>query len=85
MAEEIGLPIKKSKTIPPTTIITFLGLEFDSDVIQVRLPLDKLNKLHERLEFFKSRKKVTLLELQSLIGLLYFACNVVASGVMIFV
>ena len=45
--------------------------------MEFRLPEDKLIKLREKLIYFKTQKKVTLGELQSLIGLLNFACTVV--------
>ena len=45
--------------------------------MEVRLPQDKLEKLRTILSFFSHRKKITLLELQSLIGLLNFAYAVV--------
>lgn len=48
--------------------------------MEVRLPQDKLEKLRTILSSFLHRKKVTLLELQSLIGLLKFACAVVSPG-----
>lgn len=44
------------------------------------LPSDKLDKLKLVINFFQSAKKVTLQELQSLNGLLNFACKVVAPG-----
>lgn len=39
LARDIGLPIKAKKTVYPTTILTFLGLELDTlkfEVILVR-------------------------------------------------
>jgi hypothetical protein len=48
--------------------------------MELRLPEDKLIKLREKLIYFKTQKKVTLRELQSLIGLLNFACTVVKPG-----
>jgi hypothetical protein len=64
----------------PTTTLTFLGLEIDTFTIELRLPEDKLIQLREKLIYFKTRKKVTLKELQSFIGLLNFACAVVKTG-----
>lgn len=48
--------------------------------MEVRLPQDKLEKLRTILRSFLHRKKVTLLKLQSLIGLLNFASAVVSPG-----
>jgi hypothetical protein len=59
------------KTVFPTTTLTFLGLELDSELMEIRLPLDKLGKLKDQLNHFKFKKKATLRELQSLIGPIY--------------
>ena len=80
VAKQIGFPIKEEQTVLPTTVITCLGLELDSDKLEVRLPEDKLVKLRCTLCMFKHRRKATLQELQSLIGLLNFACQVVPPG-----
>ncbi|KAK6181910.1 hypothetical protein SNE40_009688 [Patella caerulea] len=51
--------------------------------MEVRLPQDKLDKLRSKLLAFlnmKTNSKVTLRELQSLIGLLNYACYVVSPG-----
>ena len=80
MAQDIGIPIKEEKTVFPTTKIIFLGLELDSVEMEIRLPDDKLLKLRKKLTYFQTRKKCTLVELQSLIGLLNFACAVVKPG-----
>ncbi|XP_033736378.1 uncharacterized protein LOC117324568 [Pecten maximus] len=80
VAAVLGIPIKEAKTVPPTTVITFLGLELDSESMEIRLPQDKLVKLRAELLAMSNRKKVTLHQLQSLIGLLNFACSVVVPG-----
>jgi hypothetical protein len=76
----IGLPIKHTKTVLPTTKITIYGIEVDSVTMVSRLPEDKLVKLRQLLQCTVHRKKVKLQELQSLIGLLNFACLVVTPG-----
>lgn len=80
LSRQISFPIKQEKTVYPTTILTFLGLELDSERMEVRLPDDKLLKLKLEVQSFLSRSKATLKELQSLIGSLNFACAVVAPG-----
>lgn len=42
LAQDIGLPIKPSKTVLPTKTLTFLGLELDTVKFEIRLPQDKL-------------------------------------------
>jgi hypothetical protein len=64
MSKQIGLPIKADTTVFPTTTLTFLGLELDSELMEIRLPLDKLGKLKDQLNHFKFKKKATLRELR---------------------
>ena len=80
MSDALGIPIKHTKTVPPTTTITFLGLELDSIEMEVRLPAEKLDKLRLELVKMQNKRKPTLQELQSLIGLLNFAYSVVVPG-----
>ena len=77
---EVGIPLKQEKTVYPTTILTFLGLELDTQAMEIRLPQEKLLKIRNRLAEVQYKKKLTLQELQSLIGLLNFACAVVVPG-----
>ena len=80
LAQKIGLPINSKKTVYPTTTITFLGLELDTVMFEIRLPNDKLVNLKQQISKLQNRRSVTLVELQSLIGMLNFACNVVPPG-----
>lgn len=75
-----GVPIKDEKTENARQVITFMGLELDSITMEARLPQDKLFKLQTLLAFHTGRRKITLKDLQSLIGLLNFCCSVVVPG-----
>ena len=77
---DINIPIKHSKTFHPTTVICFLGIELDTIKMESRLPLDKVTHIKHLLAHCLARRKVTLKELQSLIGMLSFACKVVVPG-----
>lgn len=50
--------------------LIFLGITFDTNDMTMSLPSDKLHKSKSVINSFLSAKKVTLQELQSLIGLL---------------
>ena len=80
LCNNLGIPIKKSKTVIPTTTLTIYGIEVDSIAMESRLPNDKLDRLRELLATMAKRKKASLKELQSLIGLLNFACCVITPG-----
>lgn len=76
----IGIPISDEKTIFPTQEIEFLGIVLDSTKFEARLPPDKQAKCTRLLHQFLLKEKCSLRELQSLIGLLNFACIVVPPG-----
>ena len=76
----LGIPMAPEKTCGPSTILTFAGIELDTIRCESRLPEDKLLKCQHLIAAFLRRKKATLKELQSLIGVLNFACSVVVPG-----
>ena len=73
-------PLVASKTLGPSQVLEFMGIELDSSRMEARLPEDKLNRTPELLKSFKRRRSARLVELQSLIGTLQFACRVVVPG-----
>ena len=62
------------------TTMSFAGIELDSVLLEARLPFEKVEKCKSLLSQFLTRKKVTLQEVQSLTGLLNFACSVIQPG-----
>ena len=77
----LGIPMAPDKTVGPSTVLSFAGIELDTVHSEAHLPRDKVMHCVSLLSDFLKRKKVTLRELQSLIGLLHFACSVVHSYV----
>jgi len=77
---EVGVPIAAEKTFGPFTELQFVGITLDTVKLEARLPQDKIDKCTSLIESFLPRSKVTLRELQSLIGVLNFACLVVLPG-----
>ena len=80
LCSRLGVPLKPEKTILPTTTIVIYGIEFDSNKLECRLPVEKIVKTKIALENAHKKKKITLRSLQSLIGLLNFACIVICPG-----
>lgn len=80
LCKRIGIPIKTEKTVYPTTVITIYGIEIDSNLMQSRLPDEKLTKLRTQLATCAHKRKIKLKDLQSFIGLLNFACQVIVPG-----
>ena len=64
----------------PYTTLQFAGITLDSVLMEARLPIDKLQKCRDLLSEFLRKRSVTLRDLQSLIGLLNFACSVTGLG-----
>ncbi|CAJ0966601.1 unnamed protein product [Ranitomeya imitator] len=72
-----GVPIAHEKTVAPSCCIEFLGITIDSAKMETVLPEEKIDKLHSSLENLLAKDKITLKELQSLLGLLNFALRLV--------
>ena len=77
---ELGVPLAADKSMGPTMCLTFLGIELDTSLMQIRLPAAKLAKLIELVEWWLGRLAGTKKELQSLAGHLQHACRVVRPG-----
>jgi hypothetical protein len=41
----LGVPIADEKLVGPVHVLTFLGLEIDTDEMMVRIPQSKMNEL----------------------------------------
>ena len=76
----LGIPIAYEKMDGPTTLITYLGIQIDTENLKISLLQDKLRDLTAEVNNWKSRKKCKKLELLSLIGKMSFAAKVVRPG-----
>ena len=76
----LGIPMAPEKTVGPSTTLAFALIELDTVLMEAHLPQEKFDKCQDLLSTFLRRRKVTLQEIQSLTGLLYFACTVVVPG-----
>mgnify|MGYP002803382934 len=80
LCQYVGIPIAPEKIVGPQTTLTFASIELDTVMFEAPLPADKIAKTQALLLSFLTRTKATLQEVQSLIGLLNFACSVVIQG-----
>ena len=80
LCSHINIPLKAEKTVQPTTCLKIYGIEVNSDEMITKLPSDKIEKIKTKLIQKENRRKVTLKEIQSLIGLLNFACGCIVPG-----
>lgn len=76
VCEVVGMPVAGPKTVGPATVLPLLGIEVDSEALEVRLPPGKLDKLWGLVRRWKHRKCCTKRELQSLAGSLNNAFKV---------
>ncbi|XP_028517092.1 uncharacterized protein LOC110246429 [Exaiptasia diaphana] len=80
LCDYVGIPMAPEKTVGPSTVLSFAGIELDTVASEARLPLDKVHDCSNLIFEFLHKKKTTLHDLQSLIGKLNFACKVVVPG-----
>ncbi len=79
LCEELGIPVVVEKT-EKDQCIEFLGVALDTVKMEARLPRDKLARCLILVRMYQSRGHITVSNLESLTGLLNFACRVVAPG-----
>ena len=77
---ELDVPIAPGKTYAPNQVLEFLRISLDSVRMIAYLSPDKLGQARSLLENWQKRSSCKLKELQSLIGVLQFACRVIAPG-----
>ena len=69
-----------SKACEPSTVMTFLGLCYNTDKFTVEITKDRLQELTKLLKSWLSKRSANIREVQSLLGKLSFACSTVRSG-----
>ena len=77
ICEQIGIPLAPEKTMGPSHCLPFLGIELDTERMLAFLPQDKVDKFLNLINQFLESKSVTLKSLQSLTGMLNFACQII--------
>jgi hypothetical protein len=75
----LGITMVAEKTEIGTTL-TFMGIELDTVIMESRLPMEKLDRCGALLALYQTQRQITVYQLQSLAGLLNFACTVVVPG-----
>ena len=80
ICKELGVPLANEKTVGPLRTLSFLGLEINASLGLVRVPEDKVLALREAVSAALLLKKISLKQLQSIIGSLNFVCKAVAPG-----
>ena len=78
--EQLGFPVAHAKCEGPTTCLSFLGIEVDTALMQLRLPADKVERVNNLVNKWVGRKCITKKEFELLAGYLQHACKVVPAG-----
>lgn len=74
---DLGNPLAADKTVLPTQVIEFVGITIDVRQKETQLPRDKVEKCQNLLYQYQNKKACTLKLIQSLVGVLNFACSVI--------
>ena len=77
---QLNVPLAKDKTEGPTTKLCFLGLLLDSENMMVSIPMSKIKEIVIKLNLMLHKDRCTLKDMQSLIGMLNFACRAILPG-----
>ena len=78
--EELGVPDAADKTEGPTTRLVFLGVQIDSETMTISLDGQRLDAIRSLLREWVGRDTCSLRQLQSTIGTLAWAAQVVRHG-----
>ncbi|KAI8490524.1 cytoplasmic pattern recognition receptor signaling pathway in response to virus [Branchiostoma belcheri] len=78
--QRLGLEESADKATPPSTCMTFLGVEYNSATMTKQVPQDRLAEALNELAAWETKKKATGTEVQSLLGKLSFITACVAPG-----
>jgi hypothetical protein len=77
---KLKVPTVPEKTAGPSPVLEFLGTILDSELMEARLPANKVKRLREILTKFTTLSTCTKQELLSLIGHLSYASRVIVPG-----
>lgn len=76
----LGFQISWNKVSAPSQVTKYLGIDIDSVMLELRLPMYKVEKMLETVRSVLKRKVVSKKELQKLTGLLAHCATVVKGG-----
>ena len=80
LCDRLGVPLAHDKTEGPTTRLVYLGVLLDSIAMTASLSAERLLELSQLLDTWQGKATASVRELQSLAGVLNWACRVVRPG-----
>lgn len=75
--KRLGIPISQKKTVGPDTVIEYLGIILDSEKMESRIILEKVERILTIINNLRSKKSCTKRELLSVLGHFNFAARVI--------
>ena len=76
ICRDIGVPLAPEKTEGPAQSLAFAGIHLNTVEMYASLPMDKVQKFISYIDLALPKRSVTLREMQSLTGMLNFACQI---------
>ena len=76
---KMGLKEAVEKSVAPTTVMVFLGIEVNTVTFTLRIPADKWLEIKGLLRSWRNKTVANLKETQQLAGSLNFACRCIKS------
>lgn len=76
----LGFQVAWHKCSSPSKVTRYLGIDFDSENMQLHIPNEKLVKLYHEIEFFDKKTRATGRQLQRLCGILSYCARAVRGG-----
>ena len=77
LLSDLGLEESVKKAEPPTTCITYLGVQFDSVKMTMSVPPEKVTEIKAEIGLWVRKTAITRRDLQSLLGKLFWVAKVV--------
>ena len=77
---ELGVVVNPRKIVGPSTVLEFLGIIIDSELMELRVSSERLDAIKKELLWWLGRKTGTKRALLSLIGKLVFISRVIQPG-----
>ena len=74
--DSLGVVQAAAKICPPSQVMVWLGIFFDTKEMYMAIPHDKLREIMSCIEYWRGRVRATRKEMQSLLGLLNFVASV---------
>ena len=77
LVTELGLPINEDKLVPPSDVMTCMGIEINANDKSIKIPNEKLKDISDIIQQFEGARVVSKQRVQSLLGKLLYVAKIV--------